>query len=196
MSNFLFQLASTVNYQDALSDTHVCFETQKDQTFNLLNDYASVTCGAMTVSGPVKVTVDGTTIENLIIIADPTSDDTANDQALRIVAEDVTVRNVLIYHAANGQGIYGYNAHRLSLENVQVIAYGNAWGAQPCPSRSPFLGYDCSNIKIAQSDDVTMDNIYTEAGSRGISLVKSPRPVLTDVVSINPRGPQPGGQCF
>ena len=73
----------------------------------------------MTVSGPIKVTADGTTIEDMIIIADPTLEgSTENDQALRIVAEDVTVRNVLIYHAANGMGIYGFGAHRLTLENV------------------------------------------------------------------------------
>ena len=103
MNNFLIHLAATVNYQDALSNTHVCFETQQDQAFNLIDDYASISCAGMTVSGPIKVTTNGVVISNMIIIVDPTSDDnTDNDQALRIVAEDVTVINVLIYHPANG----------------------------------------------------------------------------------------------
>ena len=57
----------------------------------------------MEVSGPINVTKDGTRIENLIIVVDPTLESsTENDYALRIVADDVTVKNVLIYHAANG----------------------------------------------------------------------------------------------
>ena len=57
----------------------------------------------MEVSGPINVTKDGTRIENLIIVVDPTLENSKeNDYALRIVADDVTVNNVLIYHAANG----------------------------------------------------------------------------------------------
>lgn len=49
--------------------------------------------------------------------------------ALKIQAENVTLRNVVVYHAANGQGIYATTAPGLTLENVEVYAYGNAWGA-------------------------------------------------------------------
>ena len=57
----------------------------------------------MEVSGPINVTKDGTRIENLIIVVDPTLESSnENDYALRIVADDVIVKNVLIYHAANG----------------------------------------------------------------------------------------------
>lgn len=128
-------------------------------------------------------------IENTIIYVDPTSADSkANDYGLKIVAKDVTIRNVLIYHAANGMGIYAWSADNLVLENVQVIAYGNEWGAQPCPTRAPFLGYDCTNIKIVKSENVKINNVQTENGSRGISLGTSPSPTLTNVVAKNPRG--------
>ena len=66
----------------------------------------------------------------MIIIVDPTLESSKeNDYALKILAEDVTVKNVLIYHAANGMGLTASRAHRLKLENVEVIAYGNANGA-------------------------------------------------------------------
>ena len=157
-------------------------------------NYEALTCNSMEISGPIKVTTDGAVIENKIIVVDPTLEgSTKNDFALKIVANNVTVRNVPIYHASNGMGIYGFKANGLVLDNVEVIAYGNAWGAQACPSRRPFSGFDCSNIKIVRSEDVMIDNVRVKNGSRGISLVRSPRSTLTNVVSINPRGPQPGG---
>ena len=174
-----------------------CFETQEERSFNLIEDYQQIQCNNMEVSGPIKVTEDGTIIENLIIVVDPTLESSKeNDYALKIVAEDVTVRNVLIYHAANGMGLTATRAHRLTLENVEVIAYGNANGTQPCPSRHPFGGYNCTNINILRSEDVRISNTRTENGSKGIFLVDSPRSKLTNVIAINPRGPQPGGQCF
>ena len=80
-----------------------CFETQEERSFNLIEDYQQISCNTMEVSGPINVTKDGTIIENIIIVVDPTLENSnENDYALRIVADDVTVRNVLIYHAANG----------------------------------------------------------------------------------------------
>ena len=64
----------------------------------------------------------------MVIIGSP-----SDTQALRIMAPNVTLRNVVIYHAANSQGIYATGAEGLTLENVEVFAYGNKWGAQPCP---------------------------------------------------------------
>ena len=96
-------------------------------------------CNNMEISGPIVAKTDGQVIENTIIWADPTSEsDTSQDYALKIVADNVTVRNVLIYHAANGMGIYGFRPKNLRLENVKVLAYGNDWGAAPCPTRKPF----------------------------------------------------------
>ena len=118
------------------------------------------TCDDMELSGPMTIKEDDALIENLVIYAEPTSaDSTANDYALKIVAENVTIRNVLIYHAANGMGIYAYEANNLVLDNVQVVAYGNEWGAQPCPTRKPFMGYECANIKIVKSEGVQIDNV-------------------------------------
>ena len=67
----------------------------------------------------------------MIIVVDPTSDtDESNDNALKIAnKQNVTIRNVVIYHAANGRGIYAWNCKNLTIENVQVIAYGNEAGA-------------------------------------------------------------------
>ena len=150
-------------------------------------------CNEFEVIGPYVARTAGEVIENKIIIAEPTDDSKDNDYALKIVADNVIVRNVIIYHASNAIGIYGWKPNNLELENVQVIAYGNEWGAQACPSRSPFSGYDCSNIKIYYADDIKMTNIYTENGSRGISLVSCQRAKLSGIVAKNVRGPFPAG---
>ena len=131
-----------------------------------LNDEDSV-CSDYTVSGPIKIWEDHTVIENMVIYADPADLTRQNDQAVRIVAEHVTLRNVVIYHAANAMGIYGYNSHNLTLENVKVISYGNPWGANPCPSRRPFLGQDCTNIKILGGTNTTMTNVLVDSGVSG-----------------------------
>ena len=47
------------------------------------------------------------------------------DYALKITKDNVTVRNVIVYHPANGMGIYSNKSKNLRIENVQVIAYGN-----------------------------------------------------------------------
>ena len=160
------------------------------QSAMALNLLADETCTSMTHSGPLVIKKAGTVIENLIITADPTSDTTKkNDYALKIVnADNVIVRNVIIHHAANGIGIYALRANNLFIENVKVVAYGNEWGAQPCPTRKPFQGYDCSNIKVMKSSDVEINNVQVENGSRGISFVSSPSPTMTNVVAKNPRG--------
>lgn len=55
----------------------------------------------------------------MIIYAEPTSENASkNDYALKISKENVTVRNVIIYHAANGMGIFGWKPNNLTLENV------------------------------------------------------------------------------
>ena len=164
---------------------------------NLGDDSSNLVCHDMEVSGPLKVNTEGATIENMIIWADPPGEEKSDaDYAMKIVAPGVTVKNVLIYHAASAMGIYAWEADGLTLENVQVIAYGNEWGAQPCPTRAPFNGYDCTNIKVVKSDNVSIDHVHTQDGSRGISITQSYAPHLTNVVSKNPRGQQPAGQCF
>ena len=145
----------------------------------------------------MKASYDGQEIKNLIIYADPTGEEASdNDYALKITKDNVIVRNVIIYHAVNGMGIYGWKPNNLTLENVQVIAYGNEWGAQPCPTRKPFSGYDCTNIKIYYSEGLTINNVQVENGSRGISLVGCPEAQLTNILARNVRGPFPAGQCI
>ena len=164
---------------------------------SLGDDSSNLVCNDMEVSGPLKVNTDGAVIENMIIWADPPGEEKSDaDYALKIVAAGVTIKDVLIYHAASAMGIYAWEADGLVLQNVQVIAYGNEWGAQPCPTRAPFNGYDCSNIKVVKSDNVSIDHVHTQDGSRGISITQSYAPHLTNVVSKNPRGQQPAGQCF
>ena len=92
-------------------------------------------------------------------------------------------------------GIYAWKANNLTLENVQVIAYGSEWGAARCPSRTPFNGYDCTNIKVYHSTGLKMTNVYTDSGSRGISIVSSGGAQLSGIVNMNVRGPFPAGQC-
>ena len=63
----------------------------------------------MEYSGPIIVKKDYEVIENKIIIANPTSaDDKSNDFALKVTKDHVVIRNVVIYHATNGIGIYGW----------------------------------------------------------------------------------------
>jgi len=107
----------------------------------------------------------------------------------------VTVKNVVIYHPANGQGLYGWKPNNIHIENVEIIAYGNAWGAQPCPTDT-LGGYRCMNIEIYQADNVRIKNVRTENGSSGIKLIDCPAAHLSEVVALNVRGPFPAGQCF
>lgn len=53
------------------------------------------------------------------MVVDPTV-----DNAIRITHKNVTIRNVLVHHAANARGIYFEYADGLTIENVQVKAYG------------------------------------------------------------------------
>ena len=95
----------------------------------------------MEVRGFVNWMQEDEILENKIIIAEPGA-----DFAVRVQRDNVTIRNVVIYHAANSRGIYAWEADNLTIENVEVIAYGNPYGANPCPSRKPFNGYGCVNI--------------------------------------------------
>ena len=153
------------------------------------------TCANMEVIGAYRMKwrqwKDSKIIENKIIIAYP-----GDDTALWIDFPDVTIRNCIVYHPANGRGIYGQRSHNLRIENVEVIAYGNDWGAQPCPNRWPNGGYDCSNIVTRKTNNVRIHNVRVENGSKGIRLVESPDSHVSHVVAKNFRGPYPGGGCF
>ena len=86
---------------------------------SLQSDISEYVCNDMEMVGPMNVRADNTVIENVIIYAEPTSaNSTKNDYALRVTGDNVTIRNVLIVHAANGMGIYAFKAHNLTLENV------------------------------------------------------------------------------
>merc|ERR1712156_26728 len=100
----------------------------------------------MVTSGPILNVEEGQIIENMIITASP--DDSI---ALKIMVDNVIVRNVVIHHPANGIGIFAKRADNIIIENVEVIAYGNEWGAQPCPSAWPTAGVNCNNISIFDS---------------------------------------------
>ena len=149
-------------------------------------------CG-LDVRGPIEWVKAGTTIENVIIYMPPDHD---FDKALMISQDNITLRNVVIYHPANRLGLYSWKAKNLVLDNVEVIAYGNEWGAAPCPSRSPFNGANCSNIAIYGAENLKITNTRVENGSKGIYIVDSPDSLLQNVVAKNVRGPFPGGQCF
>jgi hypothetical protein len=134
----------------------------------------------------------------LYILASPT-----DDTALKITHDNVTVKNVVIHHAANARGIYYWKAPGLRIENVEVIAYGvhgttdeNNWGPEPCPARSPFNGYNCANIIGWHGEGISFENVYVEGGSKGISVQNSEYASMKNVIAKNVRGPFPAGQCF
>ena len=151
----------------------------------------------MKYTGPLFIWKDGAVIEDLIIVAEPTSEfDRTQDYALKIVANNVTIRNVIIYHPANGMGIFGWYCHNLTIENVEIHTYGNPWGAQPCPRRRPFSGFECTNMRIYYSENLVLRNVLAEGGSRGISLRSCHGAQLYGVVGKNSRGPFPGGSVI
>ena len=153
------------------------------------------TCQDVTeVFEPLNIWKDDTVIENTVFYGQPTDDSKANDNVVRIVGKNVTLKNVIIYHAANAMGIFCWKCDGLKLENVQIHAYGNEWGANPCPTRSPFGGIDCSNIKMYYADDVEFSNVLVENGSRGISCFTCKGIKLQGIVAKNPRGPYAAGQ--
>ena len=119
-----------------------------------------------------------------------------DDIAITVNRDDVTIRNVIIYHPASSIGIRGWAPQNLELYNVEVVAYGNEWGAQPCPTRSPFFGRICNNILIYNAEGVRMTNVRVENGSNGIGLTNCPGAQLSNVSAFNMRGPFPSGSCF
>ena len=134
---------------------------------------------------------DGETIENTIFTCEPNI-----DVCVKVVGDNVTFRNVIIYHPANGMGLYGWKPNNLTLENVEIIAYGNEWGAAPCPTRSPLKGYRCVGMELSYAENLHINNVLTDGGSKGISIRFSDNALIENVVARNVRGPFPAGQCF
>ena len=144
-----------------------CLLSQVIVALDLRNQDGGATCdkSTWTESGPITWVPPGTVLENMIITAPPDT-----DYALRLTQDNLTLRNVIIYHPANGMGIFGWKPKNLTLENVQVIAYGNEWGAQPCPTRAPMNGYRCVNIELNYAENLKIKNVEVEGGSKGFSI--------------------------
>ena len=141
------------------------------------------------LDGPQQINKHGDILENVIIITQP-----GEDTALQVANKrGVTIRNVLIYHPANGRGIYAWKTPNLHIENVEVVAYGNDFGAQPCPSRAPLNGFQCNNIQVYHSPGLVIHNVRVENGSKGISVIGSDAAWLKNVAAFNARGPYPAG---
>ena len=122
---------------------------------------------------PINWVREGSIVENRVIVVPPNT-----DIAMRITKPNVTVRNVVIFHPANGKGIFGWKANGLTIENVEIISYGNEWGAQPCPTRAPLNGYRCSNIEIYKTTNLRIENVRAENGSKGINIIDSPGAII------------------
>jgi hypothetical protein len=128
--------------------------------------YTEGTICDLTESGAFVSTADNETIENLYILATPT-----DDNALKIIHDNVTIKNVVIHHAANARGLFVWETTGLKIENLEVVAYGvHESGPNPCPSRAPFSGFNCANVIIYKSESVVAENVRVEGGSKGFSL--------------------------
>ena len=135
-------------------------------TYLALLGFSKASICGLTESGPTKSTADNQIIENLYILALPT-----DETALRITHENVTVSNVVIHHPASTRGLFGWKPHGLKIENLEVIAYGvHESGPSPCPTRAPFKGYNCNNVIIYKADNVVVENLRVEGGSKGLSF--------------------------
>ena len=74
-----------------------------------LNDNDDVCQDFEVIREPYIARTEGEVIENKIFIIEPSmADDKSNDYAIKIVRDNITVRNVIIYHATNAIGIYGW----------------------------------------------------------------------------------------
>ena len=135
-------------------------------TYLALLGFSKASICGLTESGATRSTADNQIIENLYILATPT-----DETALRIFHENVTISNVVIHHAASTRGLFGWKPHGLKIENLEVVAYGvHESGPNPCPSRMPFMGYNCANVIIYKADNVVAENVRVEGGSKGFSL--------------------------
>ena len=84
--------------------THIIFQLTVAISLN-----EDVCQGFEVIREPYIARTEGEVIENKIIIVEPSmADDKSNDYALKVVRDNITVRNVIIYHAANAIGIYGW----------------------------------------------------------------------------------------
>ena len=98
--SFLVQLGATVSLTDEDSQPNeACYDFE-------------------VVHGPQKIWQSDVTIENTVFYGAPTDDSKVNDNVLRITGKNVTLRNVIIYHAANTMGIFCWTCDGLTLENV------------------------------------------------------------------------------
>ena len=82
--------------------------TKEDDTCELPSGWTATTDPI--VSNGQK---DGTTYENMIITCPPDT-----KVCVKVGKDNITLRNMIIYHPANGMGIYGWTTENLLLENV------------------------------------------------------------------------------
>ena len=102
-------------------------------------------------------------------------------------------------HPSNQTGIHFSGATNLTLERVQVQAYGgcvnhsNPTGACHNPCTAP--GTSCHNIWGEETTGVAISDARLEGGSTGVELRSCEGAVLSRVAVRNVRGPYPRGQC-
>lgn len=135
------------------------------------------TC-TLEMSDPIEVRESGAVIENLMIRSNGV-------HAIRVLADDVTIRNVAIQHRG-GHGIFAQDANRLVIENVD-IAYEGA-------PESGALESENNNIVLLNSSQARIENARLRHGSTGIYLVGSHNSELRFIAGEDFRGPFPRGQ--
>ena len=129
----------------------------------------------------------GDVLENVKIVAPP-----GLRKALMISGKNVTLRNVLVHHSASGMGIHVYRAEGVTFENVEVRAYGNEYGPNPC-SKEHSRGWMCQNVLAWQSPKFSGKNLRMYGGSDGLRFYECPNSKVDGVEVRNVRGPYPAG---
>jgi hypothetical protein len=135
----------------------------------------------LTPSGPVQVSTNGQVIEGLDITA------TGTAHGVRVNGfADVIVRNCRIRHE-RGKGIYGTNAPRLLVEDVDVLCT-----AAPAVGRNPSSGMN--NIEFTGSANPIVRRARLKRGSSGIYMIQCHGAHVSFIEGYDFRGPFPRGQ--
>ena len=131
------------------------------------------------------LTKKGSTLENVKLVAPP-----GLKKALMIRGENITLRNVIVHHSASNNGIHVFKSKNITMENVEVRAYGNEKGGpNPCSNENN-KGWLCQNILVWDGPNFKAKNLRLY-GADGLKLNMAPNSHVDGIDVRNVRGSFP-----
>ncbi|MBV8663456.1 MAG: right-handed parallel beta-helix repeat-containing protein [Hyphomicrobiales bacterium] len=134
---------------------------------------------ALKASGPVTSQSDGEVIENLDIEA-------SGEHGVTVRHQNVAVRNCRIRHA-QGHGVRGEGAARLSLRDLEIINVG-------APPSGPTRDGSFNNVDLDSCPGTVMARLRAERGAANIYGLRSEALHMSELELHDARGPEPRGQ--